>query len=477
MVKHTEKLWGKENFWGLGFEFDPQWILNEEEKILQEKLIQLSEKILRKNAVLSDKNLTFPRANFEALAELGLLGLLVPKELSGLGASHQCAAMVVETIARYGCPSTAMCYTMHLGAVAGALFSYYNPCQNPNELNHYEKSKRLLETLFHDLDKKILIGTLSFSDPETGSHFWYPLSSRATEEGDFWRLYKKASWTTSGGFADWYIIQTSSPNFKGNYADLSCFLVLKDEIKAEPSQWNGLGLRGNQSGPLLVDNILVPKERLMGGLGAGARINDEIVDPFFLLCSSSCWNGIALGAIDIVKKHTTRKTHADVGLRVCDYPTIQDYVGESIIDVNSSRAFVFQLAQALDKATDHCHWQLHGEKEATPRTPLLHWLWQLKFMAAKTVDHVCTKMLHACGGSGYKPELEIERYLRDGKAAWLMGPTNEVLRQFVGKLSLLGPESLDYWNQVVNERALNNELKKLTPQEKQNLAHKLLEKV
>ncbi len=66
-----------------------------------------------------------------------------------------------------------------------------------------------------------------------------------------------------------------------------------------------------------------------------------------------------------------------------------------------------------------------------------------------------------CGGTGYKKSLVIERVVRDAKAGWIMGPTNEVLRQFVGKWALLGFESLDYWNQSVNERAMNNELKKL----------------
>ena len=49
----------------------------------------------------------------DALASLGLLGLIVPKELGGLGQNHVCVAMVVETIARYGCPSTAMVYGEH----------------------------------------------------------------------------------------------------------------------------------------------------------------------------------------------------------------------------------------------------------------------------------------------------------------------------------------------------------------------------
>jgi hypothetical protein len=58
-----------------------------------------------------------------------------------------------------------------------------------------------------------------------------------------------------------------------------------------------------------------------------------------------------------------------------------------------------------------------------------------------------------------------------------MGPTNEVLRQFVGKASLLGFGSLDYWNQSVNERLLNNELRKMDNQAKRSLAEKLLAEI
>ncbi|MFP6740633.1 MAG: acyl-CoA dehydrogenase family protein [Alphaproteobacteria bacterium] len=455
------KKWGDEDFWGVGYEWDPQWLLTPAQQELQVKLIDLCRTTLRDNAVESDKKLIFPRKNFEALATLGLLGLLVPKEWGGLGENHTCAAMVTETIARYGCASTAMCYTMHQGAVAaGMLRAHGNPA---------------LETIMKRLDKDVFIGTLSYSDPETGSHFWYPISSGAERVEDGWKVLKKASWTTSGGFADWYILQTTSPDFDGDFSNLSVFLCMNDEVIAEPSKWDGMGMRGNQSGTLLVDNVTIPSDRMVGPIGDGASSNDEAVDPFFLLLSSGVWNGIALGMIDITNRHTTRKTHADVGMRVADYPTIQDYVGEAIIDTNASRALTFQMASAMDNLTDDCDWSIHKDDVSVlPRADVLHWMWQVKFAAAKNVAHVSDKMLHACGGTGYKPALGIERYLRDGKAGWVMGPTNEILRQFVGKAVLLGFDSLDYWNQSVNERVLNNEIKKLDGNAKKALAEKLL---
>jgi hypothetical protein len=70
--------------------------------------------------------------------------------------------------------------------------------------------------------------------------------------------------------------------------------------------------------------------------------------------------------------------------------------------------------------------------------------------------------------------MELERYLRDAKAGWVMGPTNEVLRQFVGKAVLLGFDSLDYWNQTYNRRAVENEIKKLDPDAKRELAEQLV---
>jgi alkylation response protein AidB-like acyl-CoA dehydrogenase len=170
------KMWGPEAFWGMDYDWDPQWVLTPEQEALQEKLIELCRTTLRDNAVESDRNLVFPRENFEAMASLGLLGLNVPREWGGLGENHTCTAMVVETLARYGCASTAMCYTMHIGAVAAALFRAHD---NPT-----------LQDLMKRLDEDVLVGTLSYSDPETGSHFWYPISSGAERVADGWKVRK-----------------------------------------------------------------------------------------------------------------------------------------------------------------------------------------------------------------------------------------------------------------------------------------------
>ena len=451
----AEKLWGEEPFWGLSYDWDPDWVLTDRQQELRTKLIELCEQEMRANAKRSDDELLYPRRNLELLGEHGFLALTVPEEYGGLGENHVAFAMTCETIARYGCASTAMCYVMHIGAVSTIML---------------RPTDALIERYIRPLNSG-KIGTLSYSDPETGSHFWYPFSSKAARDNGGYKVNKKASWTTSGGFADFYVVQTTSPDFSG-YDDLSVFVIDGDKVKAQPSLWDALGLRGNQSGPIQVEDVVIPGDQIVGPEGDGAASNDEAVDPWFLIGSSSVWNGITLGAIDIAKRHTTRKRHVDVGMRVADYPTIQDYVGEAVMDTNACRLFVYSVAQAMDRATDdNTRVMTPGE---TARADYLHWAWQIKFEAAKNTAHHVDKMLHACGGSGYKRDMELERYVRDAKAGWVMGPTNEVLRQFVGKAVLNGFEALDYWNQSYNRRVVENEVKKLDSAGKRELAEQLV---
>src|SRR5204862_6326845 len=113
----SEKRWGGEPFWGLGYEWDPEWVLTDRQRELRDLLIELCEKEMRANAKVSDDELKFPRRNLELLGEHGFLALTVPQEYGGLGQDHVGFVMTCETIARYGSAATAIGYVMHIGAV------------------------------------------------------------------------------------------------------------------------------------------------------------------------------------------------------------------------------------------------------------------------------------------------------------------------------------------------------------------------
>src|SRR4051812_49642898 len=190
-----EKMWGGEPFWGLGYEWDPNWVLTDRQKELREQLIGLCEKEMRANAKRSDDELLFPRRNLELMGEHGFLSLTVPEEYGGLGENHVAFSMVCETVARYGCASTAMCYVMHMAAVNTIML---------------RPTPELIEKYIRPLNSGKL-GTLSYSNPETGSHLWYPVSFGAEPSNGSYKDPKKASCTTSARFPDLHVAQITAP--------------------------------------------------------------------------------------------------------------------------------------------------------------------------------------------------------------------------------------------------------------------------
>ena len=82
----AEKMWGGEPFFGLGYEWDPDWLLTDRQRELRDLLIELCEKEMRANAKISDDELKFPRRNLELLGEHGFLALTVPFVFLGFAA-------------------------------------------------------------------------------------------------------------------------------------------------------------------------------------------------------------------------------------------------------------------------------------------------------------------------------------------------------------------------------------------------------
>ena len=455
----TTKPWGDGLYFGLDREFDPGWLLSEQQRELERTLIALCEDVLRPNAIECDRTSAYPRANIDALASLGLLGVIVPEKYGGRGESHVGTLMVTETIARYGCPSTALIYMMHMVAVAALVFRAHGNAE--------------IQALLRRLDSDALIGTASYTDPETGGHFWYPKTSSATRVPDGWHVRKQAAWTTSSGYADWYISQTTSPDFAGDYSDLSVFLFYPDEVRGNAGVWDAMGMHANQSGPVEID-VTIPAERIIGWPGDGAASNDEAVDPLAMLMYAGAYNGVALACMDVAKRHVTRTSHAQYGRRIADYATIQDAFGTALMDVQASRMYAYAFAQALDGVTENGSWELYeSAPDARPRASLTSWSLPAKFLAARAASQISDAMLQLCGGRGYMRSGEIERLVRDAKAGWVMAPSNEVTRQLYGRWALLGSDAVDWWNQKIDEPALQNELGKLDDEGKRRIIEQL----
>ena len=453
------KLWGGKPYFGLDYEFDPQWYLTDAQKQLQKQLIEACHDVIRPQAAIADETGEYPWKSVEALAELRLLGCIVPEKWGGRGENHVGLAMIGETLTRYGCASTGVIFMMHIAGLAGLLY----------RAGGNEEIQRLLRRL----DKDVMIGSASYTDPETGGHFWYPKISGAERVDGGWHVKKSAAFTTSCGHAKWLVTQTTSPNFSGDYSDLSCFLVYEGEMKPNPGSWDVMGMRATSSGPIDFD-VVLPENRMVGPPGDGAASNDEAVTAVGMVLYGALYNGVSMGALDLAKRYTTQRRHAQFGQCVADYPTTQDVFGRSLIDTQASRLCMYSFCELLDRSSNNGDWTIYEtEPDAKLRSPHIPWSFNVKEKAARVASEVPERMFRLFGGAGFSRKLEIERVLRDSKAGWVMGPSNEVTRGMAGRWALFGAESVDWWNQHVNEGLLNVEIGKLDAQGKQALVEKL----
>ncbi len=451
--------WGDSDYYGLTREFDPEWYLTEDQKQLQRDIIQACHDVIRPQAAIADETGEYPWKSLEAMAELGLLGLIVPEKYGGRGENHVCVTMVAETLARHGCSSTGVIYMMHLVSVAGLLFRAAGNDE--------------VQSVLSRLDKDVFIGSASYTDPETGGHFWYPKISNVERTDKGWHVVKNSAFTTSSGYAKWIITQTVSPDFSGDYSDLSVFLLYGDEIEGSPGAWDAMGMRANQAGPIKID-AEIPANRMVGPPGDGAASNDEAIDPLAMIMYGGLYNGLSLACLDLAKRHTTHRKHAQYAQRIADYATTHDVFGGSLIDVEASRMMTYAVSHRLDQVTENGDWTLHErDPDAMPRTELSPWCFMIKEIACRHASNISDRMLQLFGGQGYSRRAEIERLVRDSKAGWIMGPSNEVTRQLMGKWALLGSETVDWWNQQINEGLLNNEISKLDDAGKKALIEKL----
>ena len=343
-----------------------------------------------------DQSGAFPKAALDALARAGLLGLISATEVGGWGQGHQAATMVMERISQ-ACASTSMVLCMHYAAAA--VIEAYGP---------------------REIREAIAAGrhttSLAFSEQGSRSHFWAPVSTATEVAGNgHVRLDAHKSWVTSAGQVDSYVWTSRPIAAKGAS---TMWLVPSNASGLRVTEpFDGLGLRGNYSSPVIAEGTLVEKAAMLGPDGSGFEIMVNIVLPYFQLMSAGCCLGMMEAATTKAAAHVknTQLTHLDQSL--ADLPTIRSYLARMRIKTDMVRGLLLDTLDALES----------GREEAMLR------ILEVKAAASDTSIEVTDLAMRVCGGAAFRKEVGVERHFRDARAATVMAPTTDVLFDFIGK--------------------------------------------
>jgi alkylation response protein AidB-like acyl-CoA dehydrogenase len=350
--------------------------------------------VIAVNAESVDKEGTFPEASIAALGKIGALGILSAKDVGGLGLGARAAAAAVERVARE-CGSTAMVLCMHLcGAAVLEAFA-------PTDV------RKAAATGKH-------LSTLAFSEAGSRSHFWAPIGT-AEQKGGSVVLNAKKSFVTSAHHATAYV--WSSKPAAGNAPSTLWLVPANTPGLRVASHFDGLGLRGNDSAPVVAEGVTLPESARLGEDGKGFDIMLGVVLPLFNVMSAAVALGLMETAIFRTAEHAKGSRFEHAGSTIADLPTVRAYIARMRVKADMTRALLDDTLTAMEG----------GRADAVLR------VLESKAAAGETSTEVLDLAMRVCGGAAFRKDVGIERMFRDARASTVMAPTTDVLYEFIGK--------------------------------------------
>lgn len=372
--------------------------LTNDQKMLQDQVRKFAQTELAPLAAEIDKSAEFPWATLKKMAQLGLLGVIVPEQYGGSGFDFVSLAIAIEEISR-ACASTGV-----IVAVNNSLTTY-PILQFGNE----DQKKKFLPPLCSG-EK---IGAFGLTEPNAGSDV-AAMESTARLEGDHYILNGTKRFITNGGEAGTYVVFAYT-NKEMKHKGMSAFVVARDAPGFSLGNHEDLmGIRATANCELIFEDVKVPKENILGKEGDGFKICMNTLDVSRIDIGAQAV-GIAQAALDEALKYS--KERKVFGQPVCNFEMIQSMLAEMATRIQAARLLVHYAGYCKDKG------MTRFSKEAA----------MSKYYASDIAVDVARKAVQIHGGYGYSKDYAVERLYRDAKILELYEGTSEVQKIVIAR--------------------------------------------
>jgi alkylation response protein AidB-like acyl-CoA dehydrogenase len=373
-----------------------QFELTDDQLAIQEMAQRFTADAITPFAAEWDEKHTFPRDTIRAAAELGFGSIYVSEESGGIGLGRLEAALIMEAMA-YGCPSTSAFISIH--NMASWMIDRFG-------------SQAVKDKYLPGLIGMENFASYCLTEPSSGSDA-AALKTRAIKDGDDWLVTGTKQFISGGGENELYVtmVRTGEDGPKG----ISCLVIEKDMPGVSfGAQEKKLGWHSQPTAALNLDNVRVPSENLVGGLGEGFRIAMMGLDGGRLNIGA-CSLGGAQRCLDEAVKYT--KERQQFGKPIADFQNTQFTLADMATDLEAARALLYRAAvKVTENAPDKTRFAAMAKRFATDN-------------GSAIVD----KALQLHGGYGYLQDYPIERFWRDLRVHSILEGTNQIMRMIVGR--------------------------------------------
>ncbi len=372
--------------------------LTSDQKMLQTEVRKFAEAELGPVAPDIDKSGEFPWDNLKKMAELGLLGIIVPEEYGGAGFDFVSLAIAIEEISRV-CATTGVIVAVNNSLTGYPIMQFGNDAQKKKYLPLLASGKK--------------IGAFGLTEPNAGSDV-AAMEATARLDGDHYILNGTKRFITNAGEAGVFIVFAYT-NKELKHKGISVFIVERDTPGFSLGKHEDLmGIRATANCELIFEDAKIPKENLLGEENGGFKICMNTLDVSRIDIGAQAV-GIAQGALD--EAITYSKERKAFGQPICNFEMIQSMLAEMATQIQAARLLVYYAGYCKDKG-------MHRFSRESAMS---------KYYAAMIAVDVARMALQIHGGYGYTKDYPIERLYRDAKILELYEGTSEIQKIVIAR--------------------------------------------
>ncbi|MBY0122317.1 acyl-CoA dehydrogenase [Bacillus sp. S/N-304-OC-R1] len=371
--------------------------LTAEQEMILKTIREFADEEVAPGALERDQTKQFPIDIFKKMADLGLMGLPFPEEYGGAGADTISFAIVTEELSR-ACASTGITYSAHISLGGAPLYLFGTEEQ---------KQKYLVPICTGES-----LGAFGLTEPNAGSDAGGTKTTAVEVDGEY-IINGNKCFITNASYAK-HLALTAVTGEKDGKKEISAIIVPTDSEGFKViDNYEKMGLHASNTTELVLDNVRVPTEHLLGEKGEGFKQ--------FLITLDGGRIGIGAMAVGIAQAAYEKtlqyaKERKQFGRSLSQFQAIQFKLADMAMKIELARNMVYKAAWLKDQGRPF-------SKEAS----------MCKLYASEICMEVTDQAVQIHGGYGYMKEYHVERFMRDGKLTEIGEGTSEIQRMVIAR--------------------------------------------